>query len=147
MDFSCYKRYGNKLTHSDIKEIEEAIQERLPEDYKTFLLEQGGGDIIGQTSIKFSGIDNDVLVIFGKDRELNLDPKSRDLRLGNPTFGFPERSLIVADDMGGNSYFSIFSSGEMEVRWMGYPPDAEHIHVASSFTDFLNMINVAPYDD
>lgn len=147
MDFRYYKPYGDKLTEDDIKKIEAAVENELPEDYKTFLLERGGGDVIGLTRLTFAGIDNDILVFFGKDGDLELHPMSRDLRLGHVPSGFPEKSLVIADDMGGNSYFSVFTDEGMEIRWMGYSPNAEHVHVADSFTGFLDMIIVTPYDD
>ncbi len=147
MDFKYYKPYGEKLDEFDIEKIEAAVKSSLPADYKTFLLERGGGDVVGLSHLIFSDVENDVLVFYGKDGELDLDPMSRDLRLGHVPSGFPDNSLIIADDMGGNSYFSIFSNGAMEIRWMGYLRDVEHVHVADSFTAFIDMIKVSPYDD
>jgi len=142
MDFTFFSPYGQPLDTSDIAQIERELGAGLPADYTKFLMTHGGGDIIGQTSITFQGISNDVLVLFGKDGPLNLDFGSEDIRLGDAQSHYPEKSLIIGDDLGGNSYFACWNNDKFSIRWMGYLKEADHFHVAETFTEFLEKINV-----
>lgn len=148
MNFDCFQPYGDRFTDEDIRQIETTIDATLPDDYRTFLIERGGGSIIGNVRIGFAGMDNDVFILFGKKGALDLDPRtSGDLRLGDELDHYPPNSLVIADSIFGHPYFGVFRDGTMEIRWMGYLEVADSLHVASSFTAFLEMIDVTPHDD
>lgn len=145
MLLNCFEPYGQKLNSEDISEIEEAIGHNLPKDYVDFLLVNGGGEFIADAVLEFGGEQHDILTIYGKDGNLDLSSSGRDIRLGDERDGFPKTSLIIGRDIFGNQYFLAFSAGGGHIRWMDHA-SLSHIHVANSFSQFLNMLEIAPLD-
>lgn len=141
--------FGDPLNEGEISEIEKILGCRLPDDYRSFLLKIGGGMFDGNAGVEIEAMSLDVFEIHGrnKDRTVDVTSAASALRLGNADSFFPPQSIIFADDIFGKSYFAIISDDKMEIRWMGYLPEADSLHVANSFTEFLDMITVTPYED
>jgi hypothetical protein len=147
-----------KLTLERLFEFEQKYRMRLPEDYRSFLLENNGGspspEIIDfiQHGDKQSDIVNNLYGIHNGEYWASLDWHIKMLEDRVPA-GF----LPIGDDPGGNFYLIgvagehsgkvYFWDHENEAQLHDTEPDLENMSfIANSFTEFLNKLHSNHYE-
>ncbi len=140
------------LTEKEIFILESALGAPLPGDLSRFLGKMGYASFIdvGFAHIKIGEQDSAFGQFYGRRPGVKFDPYDFDsgaLRLGDIKSYYPEKALIFAGDELGGEYFMWFSEGSKGVYWMIYGERADYEWVCESFTEFISLIVVDPYDD
>lgn len=140
------------LTEGDILSLESALGAPLPDDLSGFLMKIGYASFIdeGFAYVKIGRQNSAFGQFYGRRPGLKFDPYDFDsgaLRLGDIKSHYPENTLIFAGDELGGEYFIGFSEGVKGVYWMIYGERADYEWVCESFTEFISLIVVEPYDD
>lgn len=124
IDETRLEPFGDKFTDTDLDKLEVSAGFKLPRGFREFYLRNQGCFVDGNSSVRFADLTSDLLQFHGKKG--SFDPYSKDtalLRLGDPTLRFPKKSIIFADDLGGNSYYLAPPEEAFPVFWMGYLTD------------------------
>ncbi|MBA5868948.1 MAG: SMI1/KNR4 family protein [Nitrospira sp. CR2.1] len=131
-----------KATAAQIGLLEKQIGSRLPDDYRSFLIENNGGEV--NDSLFFvhelgEDILFDVFFGFNEKRALDLNFWIDELEGERP-----ENSLMIGKDPGGNFILLDWSNKRPGIyywdRGFCYPDSSEEnstYFVAKSFTDFV----------
>ncbi len=117
-------------TESEIAEAEQQLGEKLPVDYRTFLLEFN------------AAIPEDN--VFGKDLNVSVErfiPVGKIATHTENVDGFPNEAVPIAEAPSGN--FVYFKKGSPKVYFWDHEIDCDK-ELASSFSEFLNALN--PFD-
>jgi hypothetical protein len=140
------------LTAQEVKLLEAALGESVPDDLKNFVMSYGYASFsdVGFGDLTFSGQNAAFGQFYGRRPGVKYDPydfKSGALRIGDAESHYPPQSLIFAGDELGGEYFFGLGQSSPGIYWMIYGPDTDYIWVCGSFTQFIEMIEVNKYDD
>lgn len=148
MDESLLESFGDPIGEGDFDALEAAAGFELPKAFRRFFGDHGGCFVNGNTSVVFEGGPSDLLQFHGVSRP--YDPFTRDttsLRVGLLELGYPSRSIVFADDLGGNAYYLAPMETGISVFWLGDLREGNGTRVADSFEEFLDLVEVSPFED
>lgn len=147
---------GKQLTGQDLSDLEDALGQTLPADYKDFMLKANGGTPKEDLAFNYSDVttnrsnDTDLRELFILYKEEHNDAFDDILRIYNSMVDeklIPPFFLPIGDDSGGNpicmnlfqeEYGSVwFCDHELENMDTGFLATSK---VANSFTDFINSL-------
>lgn len=139
------------LSGAEIGDLEAALGHLLPDALRTFLCNFGYASFIdiGFGVLDVKGRKAAFGQFYGKRPGTNYDPRDFDtgaLRIGDPESHYPEGSLIFAGDELGGEYFFLFGQ-DTGVYWMIYDESVDFLKVCSDIDEFVDLIEVEPYDD
>lgn len=143
---------GTNLSESDLRGLEVAVGRALPADVQRFFAGYGYASFsdVGFAYIKIGEQNSAFGQFYGKRPGVKFDPydfNSGALRLGDAKSHYPENVLIFAGDELGGEYFLRFYDDSWRIYWMIYGPHADYEKVCDSFSEFVHLIQIDPYDD
>ena len=135
---------GKQLSETDISVIENMVGGNLPEDYKSFLLSNNGGQLDDEGYIYF--IDPDKDEVFSKGTDLNYFLNNDEIseyysNLTNENF-ISSKCLPIAVDSFDNVIMIDLNTNEVLFADCSSEanPQFKTAKIANSFTEFINNI-------
>lgn len=126
---------NQKINKKDIENFEKEINSKLPDDYKSFMLEYNGGIIINDSNAIYIQEDDP----YGIDEFLDLDNVLLQTKLRIKPEQFGGKYLVIARDAGEYHYLLCLENTNFGYIYV-FGGCEEFEQIATSFTEFLNKI-------